>query len=331
MPTDTWFKANPKVSGYVSQAVYDCLMKFKGDRGISISQAMTTVLSEYFGVNQKEDRSSFADVTLAQVQDLREGLASLVEQVEQRFQQLEDKVESIKISISPKVDYSRLTEPSDDLGSVPDIKLALDPNVDVPEIIEPLEQDEESKLLSEPLNKLLDEAVESNTQAECQDVNSVLLSELSSKPLNEEVNTDNSTQSQEISIGLLIEPKSKLPNKEVNADDPMQAQEPDVGLLIELNSKPIEEKYEESSREDDHEQIFVIQPLSASGLGRRLGVAPSVVSRYKSGKRKQTLSEWSQGIDPNGVAWEYSEEKKLYVPVDQSKQKSNLQIELLKT
>lgn len=46
MPTD-----NPKVSGYVPQAVYDRLMEFKETRGYqSVSQAVTAALEEFFGI-----------------------------------------------------------------------------------------------------------------------------------------------------------------------------------------------------------------------------------------------------------------------------------------
>lgn len=47
MPTD-----NPKISSYVPQAVYDQLMTFKASRGLSISQAVTAILEEYFGLGK---------------------------------------------------------------------------------------------------------------------------------------------------------------------------------------------------------------------------------------------------------------------------------------
>ena len=45
MPTE-----NPKVSGYIPQVVFDQLMQFKAERGLSVSQAVTTILEEYFGL-----------------------------------------------------------------------------------------------------------------------------------------------------------------------------------------------------------------------------------------------------------------------------------------
>ena len=47
MPTE-----NPKVSGYIPQVVYDHLMQFKSERGLSVSQAVTAILEEYFGCSK---------------------------------------------------------------------------------------------------------------------------------------------------------------------------------------------------------------------------------------------------------------------------------------
>ena len=50
---------NPKVSGYVPQSAYDHLMEFKTARGYaSVSQAITAVLEEYFGLRQSPSYSS---------------------------------------------------------------------------------------------------------------------------------------------------------------------------------------------------------------------------------------------------------------------------------
>ena len=42
--------------------------------------------------------------------------------------------------------------------------------------------------------------------------------------------------------------------------------------------------------------------LSGRGLARRLGVDPSTISRRKD---RADFSEWSQGLDPEGIAWIY--------------------------
>ena len=50
---------NPKVSGYVPQEIFDCLLDFKEKRSLkSVSLALTVVLSEYFQVDQKVNHQS---------------------------------------------------------------------------------------------------------------------------------------------------------------------------------------------------------------------------------------------------------------------------------
>ena len=50
---------NPKISGYVPQEIFDCLLEFKEKRSLkSVSLALTVLLSEYFQVDYKVDRQS---------------------------------------------------------------------------------------------------------------------------------------------------------------------------------------------------------------------------------------------------------------------------------
>ena len=57
MPTE-----NPKVSGYIPQPVYDQLMQFKAERSLSVSQAVTTILEEYFGLGKVDDTTQRLEV-----------------------------------------------------------------------------------------------------------------------------------------------------------------------------------------------------------------------------------------------------------------------------
>ena len=43
MPTE-----NPKVSAYVPQSIYDRLLEFKAERGLSVSQSVIAILEEFF-------------------------------------------------------------------------------------------------------------------------------------------------------------------------------------------------------------------------------------------------------------------------------------------
>ena len=73
MPTD-----NPKVSGYVPQAIYDRLIQFKDEQGVSISQAITIVLAEYFGIETEIDAPvPVGGVTLARLEALEKQVSQL--------------------------------------------------------------------------------------------------------------------------------------------------------------------------------------------------------------------------------------------------------------
>lgn len=53
MPTDEWFKENPKISAYISPNLNEKLSEWMKNRGIKkVSQALTTILETYLGVNQ---------------------------------------------------------------------------------------------------------------------------------------------------------------------------------------------------------------------------------------------------------------------------------------
>lgn len=133
-----------------------------------------------------------------------------------------------------------------------------------------------------------------------------LPSELLSEPLIEDISGSGQIGWQSANSVLLGELHSGLPHKK-----------PDQELSDEL-------------KVNENELIPSIQPLSGIQLGKRLNVHHSAVTRYKSGKRKQSLTEWSKSVDPDGVAWEYSEEQKKYIPLSQGKPNTGLQGELLK-
>jgi len=53
MPTDEWFKENPKVSAYISKELNEKLSEWMQNRNVKkVSQALTTILEEYLGVVQ---------------------------------------------------------------------------------------------------------------------------------------------------------------------------------------------------------------------------------------------------------------------------------------
>jgi hypothetical protein len=72
---------NPKVSAYVPQAIKDRLKEFRVEHSLSESQAVTTILAEYFGMAQSLTRSleglKAEGVTLARMEALEKKLDSL--------------------------------------------------------------------------------------------------------------------------------------------------------------------------------------------------------------------------------------------------------------
>lgn len=53
MPTDEWFKENPKISAYISPNLNQKLSEWMKNRGVKkVSQALTTILESYLEVNQ---------------------------------------------------------------------------------------------------------------------------------------------------------------------------------------------------------------------------------------------------------------------------------------
>jgi uncharacterized protein (UPF0254 family) len=74
-----------------------------------------------------------------------------------------------------------------------------------------------------------------------------------------------------------------------------------------------------------------LEPHSTSELAGRLGVNTTTLTRHKNGKLKPSLVEWTRKKDPQGVAWDYSENLKKYYPANDLESISSLQSELLWT
>lgn len=269
MPTEAWFEANPKVSAYIPKQLNERLKLFKKEQSLSVSQAVTTILSNYFGLDQQVNQFNLGDINSERLQELEQRVTMLSQSVDQRLRNMEE--EFTKLRSSLVVDQSKLiTE------------------------------------ISSPTSELLSEL-----QKEQQDRETVLPNALLSKPINRSDIGDTQLEWHEINTVLLDKPQSKLLKKEPEK---------------ELNSDP--EPSEELEPND--ETIPGIEILSGAQLAKRLKAHHSVVARYKSGKRKQSLTEWSKSVDPDGVAWEYSEEQKKYFPLSQGKPNLSLQGELLK-
>lgn len=70
MPTEEWFKENPKVSAYISPDLNGRLNEWMKKRGIrKVSQALTVILEEHLGVVQNSPVvQSFDDSRVADLE-----------------------------------------------------------------------------------------------------------------------------------------------------------------------------------------------------------------------------------------------------------------------
>jgi len=55
--------------------------------------------------------------------------------------------------------------------------------------------------------------------------------------------------------------------------------------------------------------------LTGSEMSKRLGITPKQLSARRSKRTPAVFAEWLRGVDPNGIAWQYDLEKKVYFSV----------------
>jgi len=141
MPTDEWFKENPKVSAYIPQDLNEKLAEWMKGRSIKkVSQALTAILEEYLGVVQTEPITQ-------PVRDDR--LEALEQKVESLFKIVQELREPIQVS-SPKVIQTELfpVEPIEETLSDDEAIALINAKqpIDVVEEVQEDEPDEEEKV-----------------------------------------------------------------------------------------------------------------------------------------------------------------------------------------
>ena len=94
MPTDEWFKENPKISAYISPNLNEKLSEWMKNRGIKkVSQALTTILESYLGVNQDSPNIESSDndrlrIVEEKLESLSQEVRSLTERSEKNSQRV---------------------------------------------------------------------------------------------------------------------------------------------------------------------------------------------------------------------------------------------------
>lgn len=102
MPTDGWFKENPKVSAYISAELSQSLEEWMREKNVKkVSQALTQILENYLGVVQSEPNKPADDNT--RLEALEEKVANL----SQELAELREAIANVQTESRPKVDQSK--------------------------------------------------------------------------------------------------------------------------------------------------------------------------------------------------------------------------------
>jgi hypothetical protein len=112
---------------------------------------------------------------------------------------------------------------------------------------------------------------------------------------------------------LLSELKSDLQPQKLNNEKSESRSSLQIELLADDSLKSTDRKIELLNEPE----VSQIAPMSGHALSVRLGVNKN--SAFKTRKRYQNnpqhFEKWSKSKDPDGIAWEYYEDDKLYHPV----------------
>jgi hypothetical protein len=141
MPTDEWFKENPKVSAYIPQNLNEKLLEWMKGRSIKkVSQALTTILEEHLGVVQNKPIAESGEG------DRLEALEQKLESLSQIVQELR---EPIQASIQRVVQTELFpVEPVEEPLSYDEAIALIDAKQPI-EVIEEIQDDEPDEILSE--------------------------------------------------------------------------------------------------------------------------------------------------------------------------------------
>ena len=104
MPTKDWFKANPKVSAYLSAELNQALQNWMKERRIKkVSVGLTTILEEFLRVNQDKLPVGQNLISLEQFEELQRRV-EVLEQGAPKVDQSKPKVEqkSLEIEVEPE-------------------------------------------------------------------------------------------------------------------------------------------------------------------------------------------------------------------------------------
>lgn len=115
MPTDEWFRENPKVSAYIPKDLNEKLSDWMKDRNIKkVSQALTTILEEHLGVVQTEP------ITQLIRDDRLEAIEQELKNLSQIVQELRESAQASSLEVAQEVVQTELfpAEPIEEIALI---------------------------------------------------------------------------------------------------------------------------------------------------------------------------------------------------------------------
>jgi len=143
MPTDEWFKENPKVSAYIPQNLNEKLTEWMKGRSIKkVSQALTAILEEYLGVVQTEPITQpVRDDRLEALEQKFESLSRIVQELREPIQASSQKLVQTELPLVVQI-------PVEEPLSVLEAIALLDAKQPI-EVVEKIQDDEPDEILYE--------------------------------------------------------------------------------------------------------------------------------------------------------------------------------------
>ena len=165
MPTDEWFKENPKISAYISPNLNQKLSEWMKNRGVKkVSQALTTILESYLGVNQDSPNiESSENDRLRIVEQKLESLSQEVRSLTERNEKDSQRV--VQTELFPVVPLEETLPDNEEITLI---------NTEQPiEVIEEIDVLEE--IQDDKPEQILDELLELETQDPTQEADEKLI------------------------------------------------------------------------------------------------------------------------------------------------------------
>lgn len=288
MPTD-----NPKISGYVPQAVYDRFKEFQKEQNLSMSQVVTIILTEYFGLNQIIERTTegttIGGVTYNWVKSLEDRIINLEKEVEQ----------SNSTSELPREESIKQVE------SQPNIEIIKNNNLE--EINSKQENAEDEFIKTYELSakmKAQTDGEEIWTPANLAKRLQVAASTISRNKGKKDF-TEWTREKDPEKIGwIILESGQCKPEKPTSSDQGIKEQ---IESVVQEKAIPVKGRSTEEIKSSQlnllGEPPNKIKLVTGVLLAKRLGVHKDTCPHYKKRLSSEEFYEWSKQKDFDGIGW----------------------------